>query len=140
MAMAAQVLGDRWTLLIIRELFYGVGCFEDIRADLEIPSATLQKRLNALSDAGILMRKTYRAPGERNRQGYVLTETGKALAPVVLALRQWGDDTLRDDSPLTDLIDLRTGKPLRLAIIDSDGKEVDLASAHLKKREGQSDD
>lgn len=134
MALAAQVLGDRWTLLIVREAFYGVCCFEDIRSDLNIPSATLQKRLALLTENGILNLIDYQEPGKRSRKAYVLSKTGRALAPVMLALRQWGDVVLREDVPQTELIDGATGRPVSLALIDHDGNQVPLESAVLQPR------
>lgn len=140
MAMAAKVLGDRWTLLIIREAFYGVRCFEDMRADLSIPSATLQKRLSQLVKNGILNLSDYQEPGERSRKAYVLSETGRALAPVILALRQWGDAALRDDAPKTELVDEDTGRPVLLTLVDPDGNPVDLEGAVLQQRKPLEDD
>lgn len=140
MAMAAQVLGDRWTLLIVREAFYGVCCFEDMRADLGIPSATLQKRLTQLVQSGILNPTGYQEPGERARKAYVLSETGLSLAPVILALRQWGDAVLRDDVPKTELIDQATGRPVLLTLVDPDGNPVDLENAVLQQRKPLEDD
>jgi DNA-binding HxlR family transcriptional regulator len=85
---AAELLGERWTLLIIRELVLGTTRFNDFQRALSHISPTLlTKRLNQLEDAGLLIRKTM--PSQR-RIEYYPTAAGKELEPIILSLGEWG--------------------------------------------------
>lgn len=90
-AHALALIGDHWTLLILREAFYGVSRFEAIQADLAIPRSVLSQRLRALVEHDIMQRTAYRTDGQRTRFAYELTEKGRALLPVLIALMEWGD-------------------------------------------------
>jgi DNA-binding HxlR family transcriptional regulator len=90
-ARTLEVVGERWSLLVLRELLLGVRRFEGIRAATGAPRAVLADRLRALVDAGILIRREYRDEGARARAEYRLTDAGRELQPVVTALMQWGD-------------------------------------------------
>jgi DNA-binding HxlR family transcriptional regulator len=91
-----EILGERWTLVVLREVFNGVRRFEDMRRHTAIPRQVLTNRLNGLVDAGILRRHPYREPGERERHEYRLTPRGLDLYPVLVALAAWGDRYLAD--------------------------------------------
>lgn len=95
---ALDVVGDRWSLLILREALNGVRRFDEIAAHLGISHSVLSRRLRGLVDAGILERTAYRADSERTRHEYRLTERGLALFPVITALMQWGDRYLADEA------------------------------------------
>ncbi|MGW4592029.1 winged helix-turn-helix transcriptional regulator [Amycolatopsis thermoflava] len=86
LARALEVVGERWTLLVLRDFFYGVRRFGDLCAHLDIPRAVLTDRLKSLVAAGLLERRP-RPSGHE----YVLTERGIALWPAVFALAQWGE-------------------------------------------------
>jgi DNA-binding HxlR family transcriptional regulator len=88
LARALEVIGERWTLLIIRDAFYGVRHFNDFRAHLDIPKAVLADRLAGLVGDGILDRRT--DPGHAGRHLYELTQAGRDLWPAVHALLTWG--------------------------------------------------
>ncbi|HEX3604604.1 MAG TPA: helix-turn-helix domain-containing protein [Candidatus Dormibacteraeota bacterium] len=90
-ARTIEVIGERWTLLVLRELFNGVWRFDEMQRHLGIPRPILSDRLSRLVDAGVLGRREYREPGQRVRHEYRLTETGLALQTVVIALMEWGD-------------------------------------------------
>jgi DNA-binding HxlR family transcriptional regulator len=89
-----QILGDKWTFHVLRELFVGVRRFEDIRARSGIPRQVLTERLAALIERGLLRRHPYRLPGQRERYEYRLTQAGLDLYPVLVAIIQWGDQYL----------------------------------------------
>lgn len=95
---ALDIVGDRWSLLVLREAFNGVRRFDDIAAHLGISQSVLARRLKTLVDAHVLERAAYRAVGERTRHEYRLTEQGLALFPVITALMQWGDRYLADEA------------------------------------------
>ena len=88
-ASTLEVVGERWTLLIIRDVFLGIRRFDDIQRDLGVARNVLQARLERLVDEGILVKRPYQ---ERPlRCEYRLTEKGADLWPVLVALLQWGD-------------------------------------------------
>jgi DNA-binding HxlR family transcriptional regulator len=88
-ARTLSVLGERWTLIVLTELFLGRRRFEEIQAVRGIASNILSRRLQTLVDEGIAERHRY---GDHpNRFEYRLTEKGRALQPVLLALLRWGD-------------------------------------------------
>src|SRR5881628_6180 len=87
-ARALEVIGERWTLLIVRDAFYGVRRFNDLQAHLDIPKAVLADRLRGLVEDGILERRP--DPDHAGRHLYELTPAGLDLWPVLRALLAWG--------------------------------------------------
>jgi DNA-binding HxlR family transcriptional regulator len=90
------LLGDRWTLVVLRQAFAGLRRFEDFHASLGVSRAVLAERLSRLVDAGVLERRAYR-DAQRTRHEYRLTPKGIDLYPVLMALRAWGDKYLAPD-------------------------------------------
>src|SRR6185437_16671788 len=88
-ARALEVLGDRWTLLVIRDAFLGVHRFDDFQRDLGVARNVLSDRLARLVDEGLLERRRYQERPERFE--YRLTEKGLDLFEVLAALMHWGD-------------------------------------------------
>ena len=93
-ARTLDVIGERWSLLVLREVFLGVRRFESIRHATGAPRAVLAERLRSLVDAGVLVRREYREEGARTRHEYRLTDAGRELQPALTALMQWGDKHL----------------------------------------------
>ena len=91
LASAIEVVGDRWTLLILRAALYGVRRFDDFQAELKCPRTVLSGRLKGLVDAGLLVKRPYKAPGKRARPEYSLSAMGLSLRPILIGLTQWGD-------------------------------------------------
>jgi DNA-binding HxlR family transcriptional regulator len=122
LARAAEIIGERWTLLIIRELLLSPMRFGDLGARLDgVSPALLSARLNALIESGVVQRATLPAPF--NAQVYELTETGRAIQPAIRELIRWGgrflfptrkDDTFEPDWALLalDAIARRTPTPI----------------------------
>jgi DNA-binding HxlR family transcriptional regulator len=90
------ILGERWTLVVIREVVNGVRRFDDIIRHGGIPRQVLSNRLALLVEQGILRREPYQDPGERARHEYRLTEKGFDLYPLLVAIAAWGDRYLAD--------------------------------------------
>jgi len=88
-ANSVDLIGDRWTLLILRDAFLGVRRFDDFRRDLDIASNVLTNRLDTLVAAHILFTRPYQEHPPRHE--YLLTEKGKDLFDVLMALWRWGD-------------------------------------------------
>jgi DNA-binding HxlR family transcriptional regulator len=95
-ARTLAVVGERWTLLVLREAFYGVRRFTAFQTNLGIARNLLSVRLRTLVDHGILRREIYQEPGSRPREEYHLTDKGRDLFPALVALLQWGDTYLAD--------------------------------------------
>lgn len=87
-ARSLEIVGERWTLLIVRDAFYGLRRFSDFAVHLQVPRAVLTERLGTLVQARILDR----VPGPSGRDEYELTAKGVALWPVVRSLMAWGDE------------------------------------------------
>jgi DNA-binding HxlR family transcriptional regulator len=90
-ARTLEVVGEKWTLLILREVSYGASRFSDLEKILGCPRNLLSERLRKLVEHGILATVSYREDGSRSRSRYVMTPKGMDLAPAVLGLLQWGD-------------------------------------------------
>jgi DNA-binding HxlR family transcriptional regulator len=134
MALAADLLGDRWTLLVLREAFYGVQRYDDMQADLGAPRSILTDRLGKMVDRGLLARRPYRDPGRRTRQAYVLTEVGRDVAPLLIALMQWGEDHILQARAPVEIREAATGEPLRLELVTGNGRVVATNAATFAKR------
>src|SRR5690349_21970439 len=90
------ILGERWTFVVLREVFNGIRRFDDMRRHTGIPRQVLTDRLALLVAQDVLRREPYREAGQRERHEYRLTEKGFALFPVLVAIGQWGDRFLAD--------------------------------------------
>jgi DNA-binding HxlR family transcriptional regulator len=111
------VIGEKWTLLIIRDAANGVRRFDDFRRHVGLSEAVLSDRLKRLVTAGILETREYQEPGQRRRHEYRLTPKGWDLLPVLIALRQWGDKHLAEpDDERWELQHRECGHPVRAEI------------------------
>ena len=100
-------LGERWTPLVLRELFFGNRRFESIQAELGVASNVLSSRLTTLLEEGIVERRRYNERPERFE--YRLTEKGLDLQPIILAMQAWGDRYMAPDGAPLDLEHLDCG-------------------------------
>ena len=99
---ALEIVGEKWSLLVLREAFFGIRRFDDFHRVLGCARNLLSDRLAKLVDHGVLDRVAYREPGQRTRHEYHLTEKGRDLLPALVALMQWGDRwTAGPDGPPT---------------------------------------
>ncbi|MFC5303885.1 winged helix-turn-helix transcriptional regulator [Azospirillum picis] len=132
-ARALDVIGDWWSLLIIRDAFDGVRRFGEFQTGLGIAKGMLAARLRALTERGIL--ETVPASDGSAYKDYVLTEKGRGLFLVIVALRQWGEDHLygpRD--PRSSLVDRETGAPVaRLDLRAADGRRLAWSDTEVRK-------
>ncbi|GAA2822973.1 winged helix-turn-helix transcriptional regulator [Crossiella cryophila] len=120
-----QVLGERWTLLVLREVFAGRHRFSEIRASLGLAPNLLSDRLKTLVEAGVLETRGYQEPGSRPRESYHLTESGRELRLVLGALQQWGDRHRPRPGGPTVLRRTADGdKPVHVAFHDDEGNQV----------------
>jgi len=115
-ARSLDVVGDPWTLLIVRDLFRRIGRFGDLQASLGIPRNTLTARLNDLVDSGIVQRVEYQS--RPPRYDYTLTAKGRALGPVILTLMAWGDQWADKGEPLVVTVERATGRRITPIFVD----------------------
>lgn len=132
MAAAVEVFGDRWSMLILREAFYGVVRHADFRDDLSVPRSVLTDRLGKLVRDGLLERTEYREHRARARHAYSLTKKGRALAITFIAMTEWGVEHCLDGRSPVDIVDRKSGQTLRVALVDEEGKEQSLTRIALK--------
>jgi DNA-binding HxlR family transcriptional regulator len=90
-ARTLAVLGEKWTFIVLRDVFLGVRRFDDFIEHTGIPRQVLTNRLAMLVEHGLLRREAYQEPGERVRYEYRLTTKGIDAYPILVALREWGD-------------------------------------------------
>jgi DNA-binding HxlR family transcriptional regulator len=121
-ALAAEQVGERWTVILLREVFWGSHRFETIRENLGIARNILTARLRRLVELGLLERRPVQPGGRRCE--YHLSERGRDLLPVLLALSQWADRWLQPGSrPPVEFRDRRDGLPIApIAVRAADGR------------------
>lgn len=124
LARSFELIGDRWTLLILRSAMYGVRRFDDFQAELDVPRSVLSARLAALVDAGIMEKREYREEGQRARVEYPLTEMGGELGLPFFAMTAWGDKWLGEGEPHFGLQSRANGQKLKVMLVDERGKPV----------------
>ncbi|MGH3640431.1 MAG: winged helix-turn-helix transcriptional regulator [Mycobacterium sp.] len=123
-ARTVDVVGDKWTLLILRDAFEGLTRFTQFQRSLGVAKNILSARLTQLVEAGVL--SVQPDAGGSAYHEYVLTPRGEALFHLVVALREWGsDNAFDDDEPRSTYVDARSGGSLpRLRYETPDGDEV----------------
>jgi DNA-binding HxlR family transcriptional regulator len=96
-ARTLSLIGDRWTLLVLRDVANGVRRFDDLVSHLGVARNVLSRRLAALTEADLVVRTAYRVDGARERHEYRLSKAGRELMPILLAIMAWGDNHLASD-------------------------------------------
>jgi DNA-binding HxlR family transcriptional regulator len=130
---AVELIGEKWAFLILRGALNGLRHFEEFQAGLGIARNILSDRLSRLVAGGILERAS--DPSDRRKVIYSLTAKGEALLPVVLALRQWGEDWGYGNMRVV-LADRRDCKPVRrICVLAHDGRPLELSELTWVDRE-----
>ena len=125
---AVGIIGERPTLLVLREAFNGVRRFDDMQRRTGLPRQVLSQRLARLVAEGLLRKVPYRETGQRSRNEYRLTDKGLDLYPVLVAMMQWGDRYA--DGPAGPQVLLRhrdCGEPVRLRLSCPAGHDLESA-------------
>jgi DNA-binding HxlR family transcriptional regulator len=139
-ASALDVVGEPWTLLIVRDAFYGVRRFDDFQENLGIARNVLTARLKKLVEAGVFRKVAYRQRPLRHE--YRLTEKGAALFTVIVGLKEWGDRfgaASKDGKPM-ELLDRTDGRPVEPTLIDAvSGKKIELTNVRAVAGAGAAD-
>jgi DNA-binding HxlR family transcriptional regulator len=124
-ARSLGVIGERWTLLILREAVDGTTRFAEFRDALGMASDVLSDRLATLVEHGVMTRERYQDPGHRPRDAYKLTPAGRELHVVLGALQLWGDTYLpRDAGPTIERRARASDRPVHVGFIDDRGREI----------------
>jgi DNA-binding HxlR family transcriptional regulator len=130
---AVELIGERWAFLILRGAFNGLQHFEEFQAGLGIARNILSDRLAKLVKGGILERSPDLS--DRRKVIYSLTRKGEALLPVMLSVRQWGEDWGHGEPKIV-LADSRDRRPIRrIKVFAEDGREVKLGDLTWLRRE-----
>ena len=122
-ARAMDVIGEQWTLLIIRDAFFGVRHFDEFQRSLGIARNILATRLTKLVEEDIFTRSPH--PDDRRKVEYRLTDRGRELLPIIIALTQWGGKWKRREGELRpfSMVDRETGAPIaRVEVRSTEGR------------------
>ncbi|GAB3171819.1 HxlR family transcriptional regulator [Micromonospora palomenae] len=126
-ARSLEILGERWTFLVLREALGGATRFTDFSTRLGVSTDILTDRLATLVRAGVLEKRPYQEPGGRARFSYHLTPAGEELSVVLGALQQWGDRNCPPaGGPTVQRRSRVSGQRLSVAYIDESGRAVPL--------------
>ncbi|MFJ2649907.1 winged helix-turn-helix transcriptional regulator [Streptomyces sp. NPDC087420] len=127
------LLGERWTLLILRGIYSGCYRFSELQATLDIASNLLSTRLKTLEAGGVIRKLDYQMPaGSRRRASYHLTPAGEELRLILAAFQQWGDDNCpRPSGPSAFRRQRSTGQAVHVGFIDDEGREVAVSDVHF---------
>lgn len=132
-ARALDVVGDPWTLLVVRDMFWGFHRFDEIQERLGIARNTLTDRLSLLVDQGVAERVKYQDSPDRYE--YRLTTKGRALRPVIWSLMEWGDTWSGIEEPPVRLIEGKSGRPISLLLVDAETgtplRDLDVRAIHV---------
>jgi DNA-binding HxlR family transcriptional regulator len=121
-----DIVGAPWVLLILREVLRGVRRFAEMQDHLGVSRSVLTDRLDHLVSTGVLERRAYREPGQRERAEYALTQKGLDLYPVLTALRDWGDKYVADpEGPAMNATHRDCGAPVHVALVCEQGHRID---------------
>jgi DNA-binding HxlR family transcriptional regulator len=123
-ARSLERVGEWWSILILRDAFYGLKRFDEFQEDLGVAPGILTRRLNALVESGLLARRRYSEHPPRDE--YVLTERGRDFRPVLLALLAWGNRHFAPDGAAVQLANRRTGALVEPVLVDgATGEKID---------------
>ena len=129
-ARGMAVIGDRWTLLILRDCFSGVRRYEEFQRRRGITRHVLAERLRRLEAEGVLRRERYQERPARDE--YRLTEKGRALFPVLAALMDWADRFAPVEGGMR-LVDAESGEAMQVRLVDKAGDDVSPRSVRVAR-------
>jgi DNA-binding HxlR family transcriptional regulator len=134
-ARTADLIGDWWTPMVMREAFLGRRRFDDFQQALSLSRGVLANRLARLVDEGLLERRPYEERPPRHE--YVLTEKGRAFYPVLAAMWRWGSDWLWEEGsePTVALYDRESGRAIHPQVVDeTTGEPIDVRRIRVGAR------
>lgn len=128
----AEILNDSWTILLLREAFYGVTKFNDFLENTGISKQILSNRLKHLIQLEIFELSIYKEVGVRERKEYLLTKKGKSLNIVLLAMLESGSNFIETDKDAVKVFKKNSDDQLKLKLVDSSNQVIDLNNLELK--------
>jgi DNA-binding HxlR family transcriptional regulator len=129
---ALDVLGEKWTLLVLREAFYGLRRFDDFARALGCGRGVLSARLKTLTEADVLELTEYAEPGRRTRFEYHLTAKGRDLYPAILALAQWSDRWVPPpDGPVARVTDRTSRRAVKVVMTSEPMRSLTFADVAI---------
>ncbi len=129
-ARSLERVGEWWSILILRDAFYGVTRFDEFQKSLGVAPTVLTRRLGVLVDAGLMERRQYQDRPPRHE--YLLTERGRDFQPVLFSLLAWGNRHFAPEGLSVDLQDVRTGQAVEPAFVErTTGRSVPLADVRV---------
>jgi DNA-binding HxlR family transcriptional regulator len=124
-ARTLALVGDRWTLLVLRDVANGVRRFDELAGHLGIARNILSGRLTRLTEHGLVERTAYQEPGERERYEYRLSRPGRELMPVLVAFMAWGDQHLAGpEGPPAVVRHADCGAPVKVELTCANGHQL----------------
>jgi DNA-binding HxlR family transcriptional regulator len=133
-AQSLEVIGEWWTLLILRDAFLGITRFDDFAGRLGIARNVLAARLDTLVDNDVLIRVPY--DEARGRYDYRLTDKGRALLPVITAIRQWGDEWILGEEQAPVVVEHTTCGEITRGVLSCDHCGEELTAKNLRAHPG----
>lgn len=130
-----DLIGTRSAMLVVRELFFGGTKFDELARRAGLSEAVVAGRLKQLYADGIVDRRPYQEPGKRTRDEYVLTQRGRELFPIVVALVQWGELLGDDRRTGVELVHRDCDAPLSSRVVCAEGHEVPLDQAAVRLKD-----
>ncbi|MEQ1067786.1 helix-turn-helix domain-containing protein [Acinetobacter sp. XH1741] len=127
-----EILNDKWTILLLREAFYGVTKFNDFLENTGISKQILSNRLKHLIQLEIFELSIYKEVGVRERKEYLLTKKGKSLNIVLLAMLESGSNFIEADKDVVKVFKKNSDDQLKLKLVDSSNQIIDLNNLELK--------
>jgi DNA-binding HxlR family transcriptional regulator len=130
---AMRELGDKWTLLIMRECFWGFKRFDDFQTNLNISKSVLTTKLNQMIEMDLLEKQSYKEKGKRTRHEYTFTQKGKDLTKIILSFLDWGNKYLVEAGETTiKVVDKTTQEDVKIEIVDNMGKPLKYRELEMK--------
>jgi DNA-binding HxlR family transcriptional regulator len=132
-ARTTDLVGDWWTPIVLREVFFGCRRFEQFQERLDISRSTLTQRLDRLVEEGLLERVQYQEHPPRDE--YHLTDKGRAFWDVLAAMWRWGSDWTFRSGPPVHLVDKDTGEVIEPVVVDqATGRPIDVRRVRVRTR------
>lgn len=123
-AFSAAAIGDKWGLLLVRDLFFGFSRFEQFQTRLSVSKSVLSTKLKGLLEKDIVKLHSYKVKGQRTRNEYRLTRKGFQLAYLMAAMIEWGNEQMEDSrSDFLQICNLE-GEPVKLIFSDASGRAL----------------
>ena len=120
-----DIVGEKWSLLIVRDALRGRTTFSEFRESLGAPTDVLSARLAKLVERGVLEKRSYRTEGSRERASYHLTEAGRGLSVVIGALSSWGDRYNPAERPASRFVEVADpSAQVEVAFVDRAGRRL----------------